>query len=105
MWSDSELNGGKWRFLAWKILAISGILALRCRQCGSSGVEAVGMKVEPLCLSGEERMYEHNESRPTYVFELSEEARRLEQQGRFLAPLTRRLCEDAGITAGMKVLD
>lgn len=63
------------------------------------------MKVGPLCLSGEECMREHNEFHPTYVFELSEEARRLEQQGRFLAPLTRRLCEDAGITAGMKVLD
>ena len=63
------------------------------------------MKVGPLCLSGEERMREHNESRSTYVFELSEEARRLEQQSRFLAPLTRRLLEDAGITAGMKVLD
>jgi 2-polyprenyl-3-methyl-5-hydroxy-6-metoxy-1,4-benzoquinol methylase len=50
-------------------------------------------------------MHEHNESRPSYVFALSEEARRLEQQGRFLAPLTRRLLEDAGITAGMKVLD
>lgn len=50
-------------------------------------------------------MPEYNESRPSYVFELSEEARRLEQQGRFLAPLTRRLLGDAGITAGMKVLD
>jgi SAM-dependent methyltransferase len=39
------------------------------------------------------------------VFELSEEARRLEKQGQFLAPLSRRLFEDAGITAGMKVLD
>jgi len=50
-------------------------------------------------------MSENNESNPTYVFELSEEAKRLENQGQFLAPLTRRLFEDAGITAGMKVLE
>jgi 2-polyprenyl-3-methyl-5-hydroxy-6-metoxy-1,4-benzoquinol methylase len=50
-------------------------------------------------------MSENNESNPTYVFELSEEAKRLEKQGQFLAPLTRRLFEDAGITAGMKVLE
>lgn len=50
-------------------------------------------------------MSENNDSTPAYVFELSEEARRLEKQGLFLAPLTRRLCEDAGITAGMKVLE
>jgi ubiquinone/menaquinone biosynthesis C-methylase UbiE len=50
-------------------------------------------------------MNENNESASTYVFELSEEAMRLEKQGQFLAPLTRRLFEDAGINAGMKVLD
>lgn len=50
-------------------------------------------------------MSEHDESNPTYVFELSEEAKRLEKQGQFLAPLTRRTFEDAGITARMKVLD
>ncbi len=50
-------------------------------------------------------MSENNESTPTYVFELSEEAKRLEKQGQFLAPLTRRLFEDAGITVGMKVLE
>ena len=50
-------------------------------------------------------MSENNESNPTYVFELSEEAKRLEKQGQFLAPLSRRLFEDAGITAGMKVLE
>ena len=50
-------------------------------------------------------MRENNESNPTYVFELVEEAKRLEKQGQFLAPLTRRLFEDAGITAGMKVLE
>jgi hypothetical protein len=33
-----------------------------------------------------------------------EEAKQLEKQGQFLAPLTRRLFEDAGITTGMKVL-
>jgi ubiquinone/menaquinone biosynthesis C-methylase UbiE len=50
-------------------------------------------------------MPENDESNPTYVLELSEEAKRLETQGQFLAPLSRRLFEDAGITAGMKVLD
>jgi SAM-dependent methyltransferase len=50
-------------------------------------------------------MHENHEATPLYVFELSEEARRLEKQGQFLAPLTRRLCEDAGISAGMKVLE
>src|SRR6516164_7810240 len=50
-------------------------------------------------------MPENDESNSTYVFELSEEAKRLEKQGQFLAPLTRRLFEDAGITAGMKVLE
>ncbi|HEY5002242.1 MAG TPA: class I SAM-dependent methyltransferase [Ktedonobacteraceae bacterium] len=41
----------------------------------------------------------------TYIFELSEEAKRLGKQAQFLAPLTQRMCEDAGIKAGMKVLD
>jgi hypothetical protein len=50
MWSDSELKEGKCRFLAWKILAISGILALRCCHFGSSGVEFAPMKVRILCL-------------------------------------------------------
>jgi SAM-dependent methyltransferase len=50
-------------------------------------------------------MSENKASNPTYVFELSEEAKRLSKQGQFLAPLTRRLFEDAGITAGMKVLE
>jgi SAM-dependent methyltransferase len=50
-------------------------------------------------------MSENKESAPAYVFELSEEARRLEKQGQFLAPLTRRLLEDAGFSAGMKVLE
>src|SRR5215469_17013076 len=50
-------------------------------------------------------MHEHNESTPPYVFELLEEAKRLSKQGQFLAPLTRRLVQDAGITAGMKVLE
>src|SRR6516164_10718276 len=50
-------------------------------------------------------MPENDESNSTYVFELSEEAKRLEKQGQFLAPLSRRLFEDAGITEGMKVLD
>jgi SAM-dependent methyltransferase len=50
-------------------------------------------------------MREHNEPPPPYVFERSEEAARLSQQGRFLAPLTRRLLEDAGVSEGMKVLE
>lgn len=50
-------------------------------------------------------MRENNESNSTYVFELSEEAKRLSKQGQFLAPFTRRLFEDAEITAGMKVLE
>lgn len=50
-------------------------------------------------------MHEHDESTPPYVFELSEEAKRLSKQGQFLAPLTRRLLEDAGMSAGMKVLE
>ncbi len=50
-------------------------------------------------------MSENKESNTTYVFELSEEAKRLEKQAQFLAPLTRRLFEDAGIKAGMKVLE
>jgi SAM-dependent methyltransferase len=50
-------------------------------------------------------MRENHQSTPPYVFEQSEEAKRLEKQGQFLAPLTRRLLEDAGITAGMKVLE
>jgi len=50
-------------------------------------------------------MHENHEATPLYVFELSEEAKRLEKQGQFLAPLTRRLCEDAGMSAGMKVLE
>lgn len=50
-------------------------------------------------------MSENNESTPAYVFEQAEEAKRLEKQGQFLAPLTRRLFEDAGIRAGMKVLE
>jgi SAM-dependent methyltransferase len=50
-------------------------------------------------------MHEHNESAPPYVFERAEEAKRLSKQGQFLAPLTQRLLEDAGITAGMKVLE
>jgi SAM-dependent methyltransferase len=45
------------------------------------------------------------QSTPTYVFALSQEAQRLEQQGHFLAPFTRRVLEDAGISSGMKVLD
>lgn len=50
-------------------------------------------------------MSENKESHTPYVFELSEEAERLERQAQFLVPLTRRLFEDAGITAGMKVLE
>lgn len=50
-------------------------------------------------------MSENKEFPTPYVFELSEEAKRLERQAQFLAPLTRRLFEDAGITAGMKVLE
>lgn len=46
----AELKGGKWRFPAWKILAISGILALRWWQFGSSRVEAASINVGPLCL-------------------------------------------------------
>ena len=50
-------------------------------------------------------MSENNEPTPAYVFEQAEEARRLEKQGQFLAPLTRRLFEDAGIRPGMKLLE
>jgi len=50
-------------------------------------------------------MSENKALHTPYVFELSEEAKRLERQAQFLAPLTRRLLEDTGITAGMKVLD
>lgn len=50
-------------------------------------------------------MSKSKEFHTTYVFELSEEAKRLERQAQFLAPLTKRLFEDAGITAGMKVLE
>jgi SAM-dependent methyltransferase len=43
---------------------------------------------------------------PAYVMGRSEEeTRRLEQRAAFFYPLTRHLFEDAGITAGMKVLD
>lgn len=43
---------------------------------------------------------------PAYVMGRSEEeTRRLEQRAAFFYPLTRHLFEEAGITAGMKVLD
>jgi tRNA A58 N-methylase Trm61 len=47
-----------------------------------------------------------NRSDVTYVLGRSEEeTRRLERQSQFLYPFTRRFFEEAGVTAGMNVLD
>ncbi len=51
-------------------------------------------------------MYEKNSSEETYALgRSSEETRRLQEQDQMLKPFTRRLFEQAGIGAGMKVLD
>lgn len=51
-------------------------------------------------------MHEKNTSADTYALgRTQEETRRLRLQAQVLNPFTRRLFEQAGITAGMKVLD
>jgi 2-polyprenyl-3-methyl-5-hydroxy-6-metoxy-1,4-benzoquinol methylase len=50
--------------------------------------------------------YEHNMSETTYVLGHSQaEIRRLKNQGAMLRPITERLLRNAGIDAGMRVLD
>ena len=50
-------------------------------------------------------MNQREETRYAELVTLSEEEKRLERQGRWLAPLTRCFLQMAGMTAGMHVLD